>query len=238
MKLFDKLSKLKKTEDFNFGMSDIATGSTNIDNESLKSESNAIIDLDSKLPFSNTKDEIDGTDIDERQQPYVPPQYGIQETINLIHSLPEATPDVIIPVVIKTLESANINVNDIITDAAHREEAIESRSVDLVNSIEALEAKIAELNDEVLALNGELEDIAGVKNLLLNSLLEDEEAEEAPKSPLKMAVKPSAQTASSKKADTKKKTQHDELEDADFNELDEIDIDAALNEVNNIHIAQ
>jgi len=230
MKLFDKLSKLKKTEDFDFGMSEMITNPS--EGKSGKIGTNAVIDLDSKLPVTNT-DEIDSTEIEERHQPYVPPEYGIQETVELINSLPESAPEIIIPVVIKTLESANINVNDIVTDAAQREEAIETRSVELINNIEELEARIAELNDEVMALNHELEDIANVKSMLLNSLLEDDEAEEA-----KAAAKPAEKIPPAKKADTKKKAQDKELKDADFNELDEIDIDEALNEVNNIHIAQ
>lgn len=245
MKLFEKLGKLKKTEDFNFGMSDIVhtTDEKSDVNEDIKNEISLIkingsesSDSDNEAPTSK-KDDMKNT---PKQQPYSPPVYGIQETINLIRSLPESSPEVMIPVVIKTLESANIDVNDIIADAAEREEMIEIRSVELVNRIEALEAKIAELNDEAVAINNELEDVTEVKNMLLGSILQDNESAEE-KVIKQKAAKPETPEEKEKPAPAVKKTKNksndEKVSDKDA-KFGDIDIDQALEEVNNIHIVQ
>lgn len=239
MKLFDKLNKLKKNEDFNFGMSDIIGSKSSVKTEQQAEAQGdkALAEMVNSIPVTpnNSLPSSNSVQAQTAQQPYASPLYGIQETIELIRSLPVATPEVVIPVVIRTLESAKINVNDIITDAAQREEVIESRSVDLINNIEMLEAKIAQLNDEVMALNTELEDIANVKNLLLSALLE--ENEEADEEPAQKASSQAAQAAASakKNAHIENDPETAELEDAEF---DDIDIDQALNEVSKIHIAQ
>lgn len=96
--------------------------------------------------------------------------YGIQEAIELIRKLPNVNTDIVINVVIKTLESANISVEKIIQDAQGRETRIEDRSGRLISKIEALEAEIAELNEEITQLNTDLEETNKVKELLLRSL--------------------------------------------------------------------
>lgn len=96
--------------------------------------------------------------------------YGIQEAIELIRKLPNVNTDIVITVVIKTLESANISVDKIIKDAQAREHKIEDRSGRLISKIESLEAEIAELNEEITQLNSDLEETNRVKDLLLRSL--------------------------------------------------------------------
>lgn len=106
-------------------------------------------------------------------QPTQPAAYGIQEAIELIRKLPNVNTDIVINVVIKTLESANISVEKIVQDAQSRESRIEDRSGRLITKIEALEAEIAELNIEISQLNTELEETNKVKELLLRSLTTD-----------------------------------------------------------------
>jgi len=96
--------------------------------------------------------------------------YGIQEAIELIRKLPNVNTEIVITVVIKTLESANISVDKIIKDAQAREHKIEDRSGRLISKIESLEAEIAELNEEITQLNSDLEETNRVKDLLMRSL--------------------------------------------------------------------
>ena len=96
--------------------------------------------------------------------------YGIQEAIELIRKLPNVNTEIVITVVIKTLESANISVDKIVKDAQAREHKIEDRSGRLISKIETLEAEIAELNEEITQLNSDLEETNRVKDLLMRSL--------------------------------------------------------------------
>ena len=89
--------------------------------------------------------------------------YGIQDAIKLIRKLPNVNTDMVVTVVIKTLESANIQVDEIINDAQQREDKIESRSTHLISKIEDLESQIAELNSEITELNAEMEETSQVK---------------------------------------------------------------------------
>ncbi|NOZ54222.1 MAG: hypothetical protein GXP08_14015 [Gammaproteobacteria bacterium] len=104
-----------------------------------------------------------------------PGGYGIQDAIELMRKLPNVNSDIVITVVRKTLESTNIQVKEIISDAQKRETEIEDRSDQLIMEIEKLESKISELNEEITELNAEIEETTKVKDLLLNSM-----AQEAP----------------------------------------------------------
>jgi len=96
--------------------------------------------------------------------------YGIQDAIKLMRKLPNVNTDIVISVVIKTLESADIKVEQIISDAQQRESRIEDRSVKLITEIDELEAKISKLNSEITQLNSDLEETSKVKTLLLQSI--------------------------------------------------------------------
>jgi hypothetical protein len=124
------------------------------------------------------------------KSPKTAASYGIQQAIDLINTLPDASPELMIPVVIKTLESVNIRVEDIIGDATEREEVIESNSIELITKIESLEAEINSLNDQVMTLNTELESITHVRSLLLDSMIDDEDisAEELAREEAKLAA--------------------------------------------------
>jgi len=100
--------------------------------------------------------------------------YGIQDAIELMRKLPNVNSDIVVTVVRKTLESANIQVNEIVSDAQKRETEIEDRSDQLIMEIEKLESKISELNEEITELNAEIEETTKVKDLLLTSMAQDE----------------------------------------------------------------
>jgi len=96
--------------------------------------------------------------------------YGIQDAIELMRQLPNVDTDIVISVVIKTLESANIQVSEIILDAKDREMRIEGRRGALIKNIEQLEMKISGLSEEITGLSADFEETEKVKELLVASL--------------------------------------------------------------------
>ena len=105
-------------------------------------------------------------------------KFGIKDAIDLINSLPTDNSDIVIPVVIKTLESANIHLDDIIEDAEKHEKILETRSHRLIEQIEELESHVANLSDEVMNLNTHLEEISHVRTLLSFSFDDDLEEDD------------------------------------------------------------
>lgn len=106
-------------------------------------------------------------------------KFGIKDAIDLINSLPMENTDLVIPVVVKTLESANIHLDDIIGDADKHEKILETRSNRLIEQIEAMEAQVANLSDQVMNLNSQLEEITHVRELLSLSFGDDSGYESA-----------------------------------------------------------
>lgn len=105
-------------------------------------------------------------------------QFGIKDAIDLIHSLPEHNTELVIPVVIKTLASANIHLEDIITDAEKYEKILETRSNRLIEQIEDMESKVATLSDQLMNMNSQLEEITNVRELLTLTFESDAENDE------------------------------------------------------------
>lgn len=101
---------------------------------------------------------------------HVPPAYGIREAIELVHKLSDLTTELSMPVITTTLESANVDIIAIIADAQHREDVLESRSIELITQIESLEAQVSKLSEEIMTITAGLEDTIKVKNLLLLAL--------------------------------------------------------------------
>jgi len=128
--------------------------------------------------------------------------YGIQEAIELIRKLPNVNTDIVVTVVIKTLESANISVDRIIKDAQAREHKIEDRSGRLISKIDSLEAEIAELNEEITQLNSDLEETNRVKDLLMRSLNFDATTSQKSQAPTAPAEEPKAKEEISTSAST------------------------------------
>lgn len=92
--------------------------------------------------------------------------YGIEEAVNLMRSLPNVESETTITVVKKTLESANVRVSDIITDAEKKEANIEQRNRKLSLEIEELQEKISLRNKEISTLTKDLKETSKVKKLL------------------------------------------------------------------------
>jgi len=92
--------------------------------------------------------------------------YGIEEAVNLMRSLPDIESDITITVVKKTLESANVQVSAIIADAEKKEANIEQRNKTLFHEIEELQEKISLRNKEISTLTKDLKETSKVKKLL------------------------------------------------------------------------
>jgi predicted RNase H-like nuclease (RuvC/YqgF family) len=93
--------------------------------------------------------------------------YGIEDAIALMRKLPNVNSEITITVVKKTLESANIKVEEIISDAERKETQIETRTGQLSKEINELQNRIAHLNEEINELTTDLKETTKVKNLLV-----------------------------------------------------------------------
>ena len=93
--------------------------------------------------------------------------YGIEDAIKLMRQLPNVDSEILITVVNKTLESANIKVSEIIADAENKEANIGERNNSLSSRIAQLEKEISQLNIEIKTLTDDLKETTKVKNLLM-----------------------------------------------------------------------
>jgi len=133
----------------------------------LEASDNAANDNDQALAITDSDITLDGF-IQQVENPVA--DYGIQDAIELIRQLPNVNTDIVISVVIKTLESANIQVTDIISDAEEREKSIENRNEELATKTDRLEKQITDLAEEIQRLNTDFDETTKVKNLLIASL--------------------------------------------------------------------
>jgi len=92
--------------------------------------------------------------------------YGIDDAIELMRQMPDGNIEVIITVVKKTLESTNIRVSDIISDAQNKESSIKARTKQLETEIKDLEEKIAKRNSEISELQTTLDETVQVREHL------------------------------------------------------------------------
>ncbi|WP_455222457.1 hypothetical protein [Kaarinaea lacus] len=100
-------------------------------------------------------------------------QYGIDHAVALLRELPDENSSVIVSVVTRTLESANINVVNIIDDAKVKETTLQSQIKQLNEEIAELENQIAEKKEQINVSTAILEETCKVRRLL-------EQAENAP----------------------------------------------------------
>jgi len=159
----------------------------------------------------------------QQENPKSASVYGIQDAIELMRQLPNVNTEIVISVVIKTLESANIQVSEIISDAEKRESLIETRSVELSSKIQQLDTQITELNNEITNLKSDFEETTNVKSLLEAALEQSEPTSESvePES-ISVDVEESIATenesdasenAESENEDTKKKGKKSKVDD-------------------------
>ncbi|HEY3355473.1 MAG TPA: hypothetical protein VGQ83_19645 [Polyangia bacterium] len=104
-----------------------------------------------------------------RAVPPVSSGYGIEQAIQLMRSLPSdlQTTDIVVQVIKRTLESAQINVGAIIQDASRKEERIETRIRTLQEEIAMHEKEIATRRSEIERMQTDLEETSKVKERLV-----------------------------------------------------------------------
>ena len=119
--------------------------------------------------------------------------YGIEDAIELMRKLPNVNSEITITVVKKTLESANIQVEEIISDAERKESQIENRTEELSKEINELQTRIERLNEEITELTADLKETSKVKTLLVGA---SEIEKQAPKAGIEPAKKAREENAS------------------------------------------
>jgi len=92
--------------------------------------------------------------------------YGIEDAIKLMRDLPEDNIEVVVTVVKKTLESADIQVSKIIGYAEKKEVSICERVKKLEAEITKFEESIAERKEKISALKEDLTETSKVKKHL------------------------------------------------------------------------
>jgi len=121
--------------------------------------------LENSPPISNEE-------IDERfsvKNMVLNANYGIDHAIELLRNLPNENTDIVVSVVTKTLESANINVAKIIEDAQNKEQTLELQINQLNEEIEALQNQITQKKEQINVSTAILGETQKVKGLLESS---------------------------------------------------------------------
>lgn len=92
--------------------------------------------------------------------------YGIEEAMNLFHSLPQQSNNVEVSAIVRTLSSFNIDVNEIIDDAEAKESLTQKRLKILKLEIELFKAKIQKREKEMALLELGLNEMTKTKKFL------------------------------------------------------------------------
>ena len=95
-----------------------------------------------------------------------PTGYGIDNAIELMRQMPDGDINIISTVIRRTLESTNVQVAEIITDAKNKEADIRSRAKRLEAEIRDLEEKVSTRNTEIQGLQITLDEITQVMEYL------------------------------------------------------------------------
>lgn len=95
-------------------------------------------------------------------------RYGVDEAIQLLRTLPSEPQhrDLVMSVVRTTLASMNVQVKDILEDAARKQATLEDKVSALEGAIRGFEQEIADRRTEVSRLHAELEETRQVKERL------------------------------------------------------------------------
>lgn len=93
-------------------------------------------------------------------------QYGIDNTIKLLRKLPIDNPKVVVKIVLETLESVDVDVSMIITDANNKVSLLEQHIDSLSSEIQHFEQQIAQKKEEILESKNNLDEMFKVRDLL------------------------------------------------------------------------
>lgn len=98
------------------------------------------------------------------------PEYGIEQAIGLMRSLPRDNNELVVTVVNRTLRSMDIAVEDIIDSAERKEQRIHQQQLRLEQDVRELEEQIRQRNLDMDALMDDLRETVEVKKRLLYAL--------------------------------------------------------------------
>jgi hypothetical protein len=125
--------------------------------------------VDSLLENSNHSS---NEEIDERfsvENMALKSSYGIDHAVALMRDLPADNQEIVVSVVTRTLESANIDVAKIIQDANAKELALESQINNLNEEIKSLQEQIAEKKEQINVSTAILDETRKVRGMLESS---------------------------------------------------------------------
>lgn len=98
-----------------------------------------------------------------------PPEFGINQAIELMRELPKNNTEVVVTVVKTTLGALKIKVGTIIKDADRKLKSIEGKVDGLKKEIVDFEAEIATRRGQIAALEADHQETTGVKEQLILS---------------------------------------------------------------------
>ncbi len=98
--------------------------------------------------------------------PKQPPLYGIEEVIGLMRELPQENRELVVTVVKKTLESTQIDLDEIIDGAEQKEARLRDKTQTLQSEIKNLQEEIEKRNREIALLQKDLKETSSVKEKL------------------------------------------------------------------------
>jgi hypothetical protein len=96
------------------------------------------------------------------------PRFGIDDAIRLMRALPvNENPELVVQVLKTTLESLQIQLEDIIDQASLKEKTLDLRLTNLRREISQLEADIQQRKDEIVQVDREIAETSAVRQQLL-----------------------------------------------------------------------
>jgi len=104
--------------------------------------------------------------------------YGIDHAVALIRDLPANCPDIVVSVVTKTLESANIDVRKIIGNAVEKEKMLEAQIQNLNDEIKSLQSQIAEKKEQINVSTAILDETNKVRGMLETASVSENKSRE------------------------------------------------------------
>ena len=90
--------------------------------------------------------------------------YGIEKIIRLMHASPAENSELVISIIIKTLESAGINTQALLSDAAAKENQAQFAMQKLEKEIQFLESQVGERRQQIASLSTLLENFTLIKS--------------------------------------------------------------------------
>ncbi len=143
MGIFDKKSSKRNTEDFDSPIEQV--------------------DLSAPSPTPAPEEPAPAPEVPPEPAPQ---EYGIEQAIALMRTLPNDSVELVVRVVKHTLESTDIHIPSIIEDASKKQKRIDDRVALLKEEIRDLESEIAQRTEEIGNLEEDHKETSMVKERL------------------------------------------------------------------------